>query len=442
VGWTPWHWQLTLDTSRQFASGRLWGLVMSVRSRRLLVPALVLCVGSVSGCSLGQLELRGGSVTAESAAVIKLSPAGAGKAIEPNVPIVVEAQAGRLTQVLLSGPDGPVPGTLSGDGQTWTAEPGALSFASKYSLTATAVDRSGLASDISSSLTTVAPSGFLGMLMSPRDGATVGVGLPVTLTLDHQLSTDTAKAAFEKTLTVTVAGVAPPGSWHWNSDSRVTFRPKDFWPGNSTVKVTASTKGVHLSQGLWGDQDHSFSFTTADSMISYVDMQTDQMTVTRNGDTIKVIPITTGKPGFETRSGIKVIENKELTRVMDAATGGTDPLDPEYYRLEVQFAMRLTDSGEFLHAAPWSVAHQGKENVSHGCTGMSLADAQWMYENSRIGDVVEYTGSARPMESSNGIGLWNISWSRWKAGSALAGSTRIATGGSDAQRNLDHSLKY
>jgi lipoprotein-anchoring transpeptidase ErfK/SrfK len=94
--------------------------------------------------------------------------------------------------------------------------------------------------------------------------------------------------------------------------------------------------------------------------------------------------------------------------------------DPEYYRLEVQWAMRLTNSGEFIHAAPWSVAKQGKENVSHGCTGMSTENAKWLYDRSRIGDVVIYTGSNRPMQPWNGIGLWNTSYDEWKTGSALA----------------------
>ena len=148
-------------------------------------------------------------------------------------------------------------------------------------------------------------------------------------------------------------------------------------------------------------------------------MKTDHMRITRNGQTIRVIPITTGKKGFETRSGVKVIENKELTRLMDASTGGTNKTDPEYYRLTVQFAMRLTDTGEFLHAAPWSVGAQGHANVSHGCTGMSLENAKWLYNQSEIGDVVIYTGNDRPMEGFNGIGLWNIPLDQWTQGSAL-----------------------
>jgi lipoprotein-anchoring transpeptidase ErfK/SrfK len=79
-----------------------------------------------------------------------------------------------------------------------------------------------------------------------------------------------------------------------------------------------------------------------------------------------------------------VIMMKERTRLMDASTGGTDRSDPEYYRLTVEYAMRLTWTGEFLHAAPWSVGSQGRANVSHGCTGMSTSNAAWLYANSTV----------------------------------------------------------
>ena len=57
--------------------------------------------------------------------------------------------------------------------------------------------------------------------------------------------------------------------------------------------------------------------------------------------------------------------------------------------------MRVTYSGEFIHAAPWSVGSQGYANVSHGCTGMSTANADWLYHMTVRGDVVEYVGTDR-----------------------------------------------
>jgi lipoprotein-anchoring transpeptidase ErfK/SrfK len=394
---------------------------MSVR-RRALVPATVLAASALalSGCSFGQLGVRAGSVTEASSATISVTPAPTGQAVTPSDPVVVKVAQGRLTDVVVTGPDGPVAGALSVDGHTWTSEVGTLDYAATYSVSARAVDRVGLPTDVTQTLTTVAPSKFLEFSMSPKADATVGVGLPIKLQLGSKLKSDAAKQALEKHLKVTADGAEISGSWNWLTDDVLEYRPETYWPGNSDITVAADLKGVKFTKGLWGEKDRTVTFHTGPAMISYVDMQSDQLKVTKNGKTIRVIPITTGKPGFETRSGVKVIMMKERTRLMDASTGGTNKTDPEYYRLTVEYAMRLTWSGEFLHAAPWSVGSQGRANVSHGCTGMSTSNAAWLYANSTVGDVVVYTGNSKMMEPGNGIGVWNISWKKWQQGSALA----------------------
>jgi lipoprotein-anchoring transpeptidase ErfK/SrfK len=393
---------------------------MPVR-RRALVPATVLAVSALAltGCSFGQLGVRAGSVTEASSATISVTPAPTGEAVAPSNPVVVQVAQGRLTDVVVTGPNGPLVGALSVDGHTWTSRAGTLDYNATYSVKASAVDRVGLPIDVTETLTTVAPSKFLDFTVTPKADATVGVGLPVKMQLGAKLKTDEAKQALEKHLEVTVDGGPVVGSWNWLTDDVLEYRPETYWPGDADVTVAANLKGVKLTKSLWGEKNRSVTFHTGPAMISYVDMQTHKMRVTKNGKTIRVIPITTGKGGFETRSGVKVIMMKERTRLMDASTGGTDPSDPEYYRLTVEYAMRLTWTGEFLHAAPWSVGSQGRANVSHGCTGMSTSNAAWLYENSTVGDVVVYTGNDKQMEPRNGIGIWNISWKAWQKGSAL-----------------------
>ena len=157
-------------------------------------------------------------------------------------------------------------------------------------------------------------------------------------------------------------------------------------------------------------------------MVSKVDMHTHQMRVFENGKLIRTIPITTGEqPSFTTRSGTKVIIEKFRHKRMNSATIGIDPDSADDYNIDdVEYAMRVTYSGEFLHAAPWSVGSQGSANVSHGCTGMSTANAAWLYNRTNIGDVVEYTGTSTPMTLTNGFGDWNESFATYKAGSALS----------------------
>ena len=115
-----------------------------------------------------------------------------------------------------------------------------------------------------------------------------------------------------------------------------------------------------------------------------------------------------------------MIVEKFRHKRMNSETIGIDPNSADGYDLDdVEYAMRVTYSGEFVHAAPWSVGQQGYSNVSHGCTGMSTANAAWLYNQSKPGDVVEYTGTDRHMTLDNGYGDWNESLAQYAKGSAL-----------------------
>jgi lipoprotein-anchoring transpeptidase ErfK/SrfK len=253
--------------------------------------------------------------------------------------------------------------------------------------------------------------------IAPLAGETVGVGMPVIVTFDVAV---TDRASIEKHLHVTnTAG--QPGAWHWLSDHEVHWRPKTYWKPGTDVTVKADINSIPAGNGIYGQLNRSTTFHVGDSMVSKVNVQSHEMKVYRNGTLLRTVPISAGKAGFITRSGIKVIIEKFRHKHMDAATTGIKKDDPEYYNIEdVEYAMRVTYSGEFLHAAPWSVGSQGSANTSHGCVGMSTENAKWLFGISKIGDVVEYTGSPRPMTLTNGYGDWNSPWSDWLQGSALA----------------------
>jgi lipoprotein-anchoring transpeptidase ErfK/SrfK len=199
----------------------------------------------------------------------------------------------------------------------------------------------------------------------------------------------------------------------------VRWRPKTYWRPGTDVMARSKLEGVNLGGGVWGDDDDLTRFTVGAATISTVDIGKHTMTVEQGGEVIRKIPVTTGKAGWDTRVGTKVIISKQREVVMDAATLDVDESDPEYYRLDVEYAMRLTWSGEYVHAAPWSVDSQGDDNVSHGCTGMSMADAAWFYNLSKPGDVITYVNGSRQPEPWNGYTDWNLSWDQWQKGSAL-----------------------
>lgn len=150
------------------------------------------------------------------------------------------------------------------------------------------------------------------------------------------------------------------------------------------------------------------------------------MTVYKNDEVIKELPVTTGKPGFDTRNGVKVVLGKEYFVRMRGTSIGIAEGSSESYDLPVYYATRVTWSGEYVHAAPWSVGSQGYANVSHGCTGMSTSNAEWFFNTVHEGDVVQVVNSdGNTMEPfGNGFGDWNLDWTKWRDGSALVAAPR------------------
>ena len=392
-------------------TSRLTGLVLAA-------GALVAAAGCTSSTSQPAAQAAVDAVReAAPEARISLSPPSGSVDVAPGEPVVVTATDGELTEVVLTDDKARViAGELAADGSTWTsADP--LRLRRHYRVEATAVDVAGRETRQLGVFATVAPRKILETSISPLDGQSVGVGMPVVVRFSTPVKD---RAAVEQALTVKSSRPVL-GSWSWVSDEEVHYRPKEFWPAYTKVKVDVALDGVDAGRGVWGTENRRIRFRTGSSMVSVVDVDRLTLTVYRNGEVARVIPVSTGKAGFLTRNGTKVILEKHTLKVMDAQTIGISPGDPEYYRLDVPYAMRVTWSGEFVHAAPWSVGSQGRENVSHGCVGMSPANAIWLFNQSTVGDVVKVVGSPRPLEPGNGYTDWNVSWADWTAGSALAG---------------------
>ena len=391
---------------------RLGGVAIAVASAVLATG----CSTSSSPAPAAQAAVEAANAAApEPKVAIDFQPASASTDVPPGQPVTVTATDGKLTAVTLTDDkDRAVAGEIAPDGLTWTSTD-ELKIARHYRLHATAVDAKGLVTERSGFFATVAPRRVLETYISPLDGQNVGVGMPVIVRFTERVKD---RAAVEQALTVT-SSKPIEGSWSWISDEEIHFRPKEFWPAYTDVKVEVDLKGVDAGRGVWGMENRTVKFSTGSSMVSVVDVDAHHLTVYRNGKKVRVIPVSTGKAGFLTRSGTKVILEKHTLKVMDAQTIGISPGDPEYYRLDVPYAMRVTWSGEFVHGAPWSVASQGRDNVSHGCVGMSMSNAIWLFNQSTVGDVVKVVGSPRQLEPGNGYTDWNVSWEDWVAGSAL-----------------------
>lgn len=401
-------------------SGSGWG---GLRYRRRLpalaaVPALILALGSCqpAGAPVETVK-QGAEVVRDSVprARISIEPGQKARRVRPDAPVRVSAADGRLKTVrVVSDAGRRLAGALSPDGTRWVSTE-RLAFASGYRVTARAVDGAARLTSASSRFRTLRPDSLVRARIAPLDGETVGVGMPIVVYLTAPVSD---KAAVERRLRVDTSR-AVVGRWHWVSDTEVHYRPRTFWPAGTRVSLSVPLAGVHAGGGVWGDEDRRIGFRVGPAMVSTIDVDRYRMTVTRDGEVLRTVPVSTGKAGYLTRGGTKVVLSKEEDRVMDAATVGIDEGDPEYYRLNVKYAVRVTWSGEFIHAAPWSVGSQGSANVSHGCVGMSTEDAAWFFALTQRGDVVNVVGSDRELEPGNGFTDWNVPWREWVTGSAL-----------------------
>jgi lipoprotein-anchoring transpeptidase ErfK/SrfK len=329
-------------------------------------------------------------------------------------PVMVSAEDGVLGAVTMVNDEGTlVAGQLSPDGLMWsTAEP--LGYNKRYTLNAQSLGLGGVASQ-QMSFETHSPENLTMPYLLPNDGEVVGVGQPVAIRFDENIPN---RSAAEKAIKITSN---PPvqGAFYWLNNREVRWRPAAYWTPGTTVDVAVNTYGVDLGDGLFGQEDVTTRFTIGDEVITTVDDSTKTLTVKRNGEVIKSMPVSMGKNSTPTNNGTYIVGDRFGHIVMDSSTYGVPVNSPNGYRTEVDFATQISYSGIFVHAAPWSVGSQGYSNVSHGCINVSTSNAQWYYNNSKRGDVVEIAntvGSILP--GTDGLGDWNIPWEQWKAGNA------------------------
>jgi lipoprotein-anchoring transpeptidase ErfK/SrfK len=358
--------------------------------------------------------------TAEPApASVEVSPADGATDVSPRVPLEISVTDGELTEVrVVDGAGAEVAGAVAdspGDPavDVWTPDT-PLDYGTSYTLTATAEGEDAGTAEGATTFTTVTPQTQLTPSIGPLDGQTVGVGMPIRVYFDEPV---TDKTAVENNLQVT-SSTPTDGAWNWFSDTEVHFRPSQYWPENTDVTLDADLYGIPLGGGVWGRTDRTVSFRVGERHVSIADADTHRMEVYDGDRLVQTFPISTGSPDNPSYNGPHVVTELNRDRVMDSSTYGVPVDSPEGYRTPVEYAVRISDSGEFVHAAPWSVRQQGRENVSHGCINVSTENARWFFGFSQPGDVVEIRNSDAGTLRSD-ISDWTIPWEEWRAGSAL-----------------------
>jgi len=213
---------------------------------------------------------------------------------------------------------------------------------------------------------------FLPPSFNPVNGSMVGVAKPIYINFQRPIAN---KQMAQDAIRIT-SNPPVPGRFYWVTDTQLRWRPQDFWPSNTVVNIDAAgTKS---------------SFRVGDYLVATVDDSTHQMEIRRNGKLEKTFPVSMGKNDgkHETKNGTYYVLEKFEDIVMDSSTYGVPVDSAEGYKLKVKDAVRIDNSGIFVHSAPWSVGDQGKRNVSHGCINLSPENARWFYEQFGSGDPV------------------------------------------------------
>ncbi|MCX5367839.1 Ig-like domain-containing protein [Streptomyces sp. NBC_00015] len=361
--------------------------------------------------------------------VIRVTPADGTKGVRPEERLLVRVPGGRLESVKVvrsqDAQETAVPGRITADGSSWRPDEERLGLAARYTVDAVALDGDGNRSARHTTFTTYVPEErFIGYV-TPENRSTVGTGMIVSLEFNREIDN---RAAVQRAIRVTAepaADIRP----HWFGDTRLDFRPEEYWEPGTRVTVTLGLRDVEGAPGVYGLQDKSFSFTVGRSQVSLVDAAKHTMQVRRDDELLATVPITAGAPKNTTYNGKMVVtEMLELTR-MNGATVGFKKANGkgEYDIPDVPHAMRLTSSGTFLHGNYWAEDVFGRVNVSHGCVGLrdvkggaSDTPAGWFFDRSLVGDVIEVVHSKdKQVAPDNGLGGWNMTWKEWIAGGLL-----------------------
>ncbi|MDR7161175.1 Ig-like domain-containing protein [Arthrobacter sp. BE255] len=343
---------------------------------------------------------------------LDVAPADGAKQVNPAAPVSVKVGNGRIESVTLTSTAGDtVPGTFANDGSSWTAaEP--LKFNTEYSYTYVVTDGAGRETSTTRAFNTVSSTHEADAAIYPLDGMKVGVGQPLQVIFSEPVVN---RAEVEKAIKIT-SSAGQTGAFHWFSDTMVRYRPEAFWAANSTVTMDMQLFGVDLGNGQIANFNKKVNVNFGDKKVAIADAAAHTFTLSVNDQVVKTLPVSMGDQRFPSARGYAVLMEKNRYDHFRAASIGLKPGDPAYYgEVDVEYAIRLTLSGAYIHQALESAfPYIGNTNVSHGCIGFAPDGAAWVFNNMTTGDVVQIINTEGDYAArEDGYGDWNIPWAEY-----------------------------
>lgn len=237
------------------------------------------------------------------------------------------------------------------------------------------------------------------------NGGTYGIGTVIVAHFAGPID----RAVAEQVLQVSTE---PPvdGAWHWVDDHTAHWRPPQYYAPGTAVTVT---------DGL----NPPLTFTIGASHISIADDATKQVSVFDGGKLVRTMPTSMGRGGTEkvgnttlsfwTQPGIYTVLDKSNPVVMDSSTYGLPINSHLGYKESINYAVRISTDGVYLHELDATVWAQGKTDTSHGCLNLNRDNAVWFYNFSVPGDVVEVRNTGgKPLQLWQN-GDWSVPWDQW-----------------------------
>ncbi len=397
---------------------------MTAMTRSRLV-GLLLGAGIVLAACSGDNGEGGADGSADGGATDEAAPPEPTLTLEDevafDVPVTIGAENGTVAaaEVVTAGGGEPLDGAV--EGSNWVSASPPLP-GETYDVSAEVVDGGGETHELTGSFSVaeVPDSQRLTLSVVRGGGGRVGVGTPIIVRFDQEV---TERAEVEAAMRVS-SEPQVVGAWRWLSPTEVHFRPKEYWPANTQIRVDLELNGVRAGENLWGGRAYSYDIEIGAEQRAVVDAATHTFSLIRNGEAVETWNTSLGAPEFATRNGTYIVLSKDEKYQMTSCNANItcDENDPEYYDVDTEFAVRLTNSGTFVHSAPWSETAQGEENVSHGCLNLNEANAKAYYEAAQYGDIVEVRNSTREADDlvergDPGMVDWNLSWQEYLAGS-------------------------
>jgi lipoprotein-anchoring transpeptidase ErfK/SrfK len=354
-----------------------------------------------------------------SAAHISIAPRNGAREAKPHHGITVTVRDGTLVSVTAKSGGALVAGELDAAATEWQSR-WTLATGKQYVVRATAVDAEGRSITKMSRFRVLVPDTTASVQIFEGHNATYGVGMPVMLSFSKPVED---KKAVERALVLKTSRPVV-GAWYWDGDQALWFRPRAYWPQNTKVSFIGHFDGVQLSPGVYATHTLRQDFKIGRSLIVVASASGHSMKVFKDRKLYATWPISTGRPGKDTPNGTYLSIEKANPQHM---------VGPDY-DIQVPYSVRFTWSGDFIHAAPWSVGSQGYANVSHGCVNLAPDRAQVYYGMSIPGDPVTVTGSPKGGRWDDGYTVWFLSWKELVKGSALHKAVRVGPDGSTLVR--------